>query len=111
MGVRVPPGAPNYMKKLIFVLVLLVWMVGIPFCGDTIDSYCIKGKCKYNQKLYIKGVNPTETICEEGDRILKKQCSELMRSLTFRNQYEVIVKKINRGCRAGLKSALKAEVS
>jgi len=77
------------MKKLIFIL--LMWTMVIPFCGDAVDSYCIKGKCKYSQNLKIKGMNPTEITCEEGDRVLKRQCSEFMRSVTFRNQYEAVL--------------------
>jgi len=77
-------------KAFAVVLLVLLWTIAIPSCGKRVDKLCIKGKAKGESAVWIQGLNPPYVIMKDGDRILRKECSELIRSLTFRNQYDQI---------------------
>lgn len=82
-----------------FGFMMLLWsfllLVAIPSCGKKVDKACVKGKSRSDQVILVQGQNPRVVIAQTGDRIVRAQCSELLRSITFRNQYEKIIDQIN----------------
>lgn len=74
---------------LMVVLWSLLLLVIIPSCGKKVDKICIKGKARLHQKVATWGY-PGEIIMEPGDRVLARECSEFMRKVTLRNQYDAI---------------------
>ena len=78
------------MKKFIAAAGLwsLLLLFFIPNCGDRFDKICVKGKSRYKQTLFVKGNNPVIIYVYEDDRIIKKECSEFLKNITFRETYE-----------------------
>jgi len=76
------------------VYVVLLWLflgiIVVPYCGRAVDKVCIKGKAKGENAVWIQGLNPPYVVMKDGDRILRKECSELMRTITFRDTYDKI---------------------
>jgi len=83
-----------------FVFTVLLWLflllVSIPSCGKKVDKLCVKGKSREDQILLVQGQNPRVVIVQTGDRIVRAQCSELIRDVTFRGTYEKILKNFDR---------------
>jgi len=77
-----------------YVVAVLAWIflytVAIPSCGKKIDRVCVKGKVAREQVISTQG-HPGSVLAEFGDRIVLRECSEIMRKLTFRNQYEAVL--------------------
>lgn len=70
---------------------LFLLLVGIPSCGKKVDKLCVKGKAREDQVLLVQGQNPRVVIAQTGDRIVRAQCSELMRTVTFRDEHDALV--------------------
>jgi len=83
--------------KFTFMVIswLLLWAVFIPSCGKAVDKICIKGKSKGDNVVWIQGLNPPYVLMRDGDRILRADCSEFMRRVTLRNQYETFLDYFN----------------
>lgn len=84
--------------KFIFMIILWVVLLGIfvPSCGKKVDKLCVKGKAKQEYIIKIQGQNPKVAIMDPGDRIVRKECSEILRSVTFRDTYEKILNSFDR---------------
>lgn len=79
------------MIKKSIVVSLWVFFLGIavPSCGKKVDKLCVRGKARIHQNIATWGY-PGEMMLRPGDRLIARECSELMRTLTFRDQYDVL---------------------
>ena len=82
--------------KLVYAIVLwlLLWTIFIPSCGKKVDKICVRGKVARDQVIAIQG-HPGQVLVKPGDRIVLGYCSELMRKITFRNEYEAILDRFS----------------
>lgn len=76
-------------KFLVVTLWLFLLGISVPSCGKKIDKMCVKGKARIHQKVATWGF-PGEEVIEPGDRIIRRECSEFMRKITFRNNYDTL---------------------
>ena len=93
-----------------FIFTALLWLfllsIAIPSCGRKVDKLCVKGKSREDQVLLVQGQNPRVVIVQTGDRIVRAQCSEMLRSITFREPYERIFNYFNRPALVKLRRGL-----
>ena len=93
-----------------FVFTALLWLflllVAVPSCGKKVDKLCVKGKSREDQVLLVQGQNPRVVIAQTGDRIVRAQCSEMLRTITFRDTYEKILKNFDRSVVVKLRRGL-----
>lgn len=78
----------NIFKLLI--LIVLTWLI-LVFTGPSIDKLCVIGRLSKHQANAIselkwnKCPKYSDCVAEENDRVLNKQCSDLLAWLTLRN--------------------------
>ena len=76
------------MIRLVLILAI-IWVVWNSV-GKQFDKYCIKGKVLEHQIIAVQKY-PGTIVAGPGDRILRGGCSDLVRKLTLRNQYEAVL--------------------